>query len=90
MGLESISEMWPTWFFVAASVAGLMQFIGKNKKPDIQPGMATKSDHFSMKTVFFSFRSGEAPLFFMVIIITVSFFLFSLGIAKDIGALFPQ
>ena len=66
-----------------------MQFVAKNKKSDVQPGMATKSENFSMRMIFLSFRSGEAALFFVVIIITVLFFLFAIGLSKEVSALLP-
>ena len=84
-----IIDYWATWLFFAIIFAGLMQFVSKNKKSDVQPGMATKSENFSMRMIFLSFRSGEAALFFVVIIITVLFFLFAIGLSKEVSALLP-
>ncbi|MBT4287249.1 MAG: hypothetical protein HOD92_07900 [Deltaproteobacteria bacterium] len=84
-----IIDYWATWLFFAIIFAGLMQFVAKNKKSDVQPGMATKSENFSMRMIFLSFRSGEAALFFVVIIITVLFFLFAIGLSKEVSALLP-
>lgn len=84
-----IIDYWATWLFLAILFAGLMQFVAKNKKSDVQPGMATKSENFSMRMIFLSFRSGEAALFFVVIIMTILFFLFSIGLSKEVSTLLP-
>jgi hypothetical protein len=84
-----IIDYWATWLFLAILFAGLMQFVAKNKKSDVQPGMATKSENFSMRMIFLSFRSGEAALFFVVIFMTILFFLFAIGLSKEVSTLLP-
>jgi hypothetical protein len=84
-----IQESMIIWFISAAILAGLLQLIAKNRPTEVQPGMATKSDQFSMSTVFFSVRSGEAPLFFCVLGITVFFFLFSIAFSRELRVLLP-
>jgi len=84
-----IIDYWATWLFFTIIFAGLMQFVAKNKKSDVQPGMATKSENFSMRMIFLSFRSGEAALFFVVIIMTILFFLFAIGLSKEVSSLLP-
>ncbi len=88
--MKIIVDYWATWLILAISFAGLMQFVAKNKKSDVQPGMATKSENFSMKTIFLSFRSGEAALFLVVILITTLFFLFAIGLSKEVSAILPN
>ncbi|MDH5560501.1 MAG: hypothetical protein OEY59_06550 [Deltaproteobacteria bacterium] len=87
--MELIQEYWYLWLFISAIGWGLLQFIGKNRSNEIQPGMATKSDQFSMKTVFLSFRSGEAQLFFTILSMLFFFFLFAIGLSKQIGLMLP-
>ncbi len=87
--MEFIVEYWPTWLFSSLLLAGLTHFAAKNKKSDIQPGMATKSENFSMTTIFLSFRSGEAALFWLVLIVIVLFFLFAIGFSKEVSSLLP-
>jgi len=87
--MDLIVEFWATWLLLSMLCAGMMHFIAKNKKSDIQPGMATKSEHFSMRTIFLSFRSGEAALFFIVLIIAGFFFLFAVGFSKEISGILP-
>jgi hypothetical protein len=84
-----IIDYWASWLFLAILFAGLMQFVAKNKKSDVQPGMATKSENFSMRMIFLSFRSGEAALFFVVIIMTILFFMFAIGLSKEVSTLLP-
>ncbi len=84
-----IHESMIVWLMLSTVFAALLQVIAKNRPSEVQPGMATKSDQFSMKTVFLSVRSGEAPLFFCVLGTTVFFFLFSIALSKEIGTLIP-
>ena len=87
--MDFIHESMIVWFILAVILAGLLQLIAKNRPSEVQPGMATKSDQFSMSTVFLSVRSGEAPLFFCVLGITIFVFLFSLAFAKEVRLLLP-
>jgi len=87
--MDYLQETWIGFFVAGLVLVGFLQLIAKSRTTVVQPGMATKSDQFSMSTVFFSVRSGEAPLFFTVLTITVCFFLFSLGLARDILSIFP-
>ena len=87
--MDIIKEYWYLWMFCSMIGWGILQFIGKSRITEIQPGMATKSDQFSMKTVFLSFRSGEAPLFFTLLSILIFFFLFSFAISQFIGDFLP-
>ncbi len=84
-----IRESMVIWFLGSVILAALLQIIAKNRPTEVQPGMATKSDQFSMRTVFLSVRSGEAPLFFCVLGITIFFFLFTIAFIKEIGNLLP-
>lgn len=88
--MDIIKDSWVGFLFLSFFLVGLLQIIAKSRSTDVQPGMATKSDQFSMRTVFLSIRSGEAMLFFTVLGITISFFLFSLGICKYVTELFPS
>ncbi|MBU3916706.1 hypothetical protein KKA14_14340 [bacterium] len=88
--MEFVHESMIVWLILSSVFAGLLQVISKNRPSEVQPGMATKSDQFSMKTIFLSVRSGEAPLFFCVIGTTVFFFLFSIALSKEIGSLIPM
>ncbi len=87
--IETIVKTGFFWLLGGALGALLLQFLGKTRSNEVQPGMATKSDEFSMKGVFFSFKSGEASLFFTVIWILVCFFCFSIAIATHIGDSLP-
>ena len=87
--MDYLQESWIGFFVTGFVLVGLLQLVAKSRTTEVQPGMATKSDQFSMSTVFLSFRSGEAPLFFTVLSITICFFLFSLGLARDIVSIFP-
>lgn len=87
--MEMIHESMIIWLMAAVILAGLLQLIAKNRPTEVQPGMATKSDQFSMSTVFLSVRSGEAPLFFCVLGVTVFFFLFAMAFAKELRLLLP-
>lgn len=87
--MEFIHDSMIIWLLFALLLAGLLQLIAKNRPTEVQPGMATKSDQFSMRTVFLSIRSGEAPLFFCVLGITIFVFLFSIAFAKELEALLP-
>ena len=87
--MDFIRDSWVGFLFASFFLVGLLQVIAKSRTTEVQPGMATKSDQFSMRTVFLSIRSGEAMLFFTVLCITVSFFFFSLGICKYMIAMFP-
>lgn len=82
--MDFIQESWMVFLILGLILVGLLQVIAKNRSTDIQPGMATKSDQFSMKTIFLSVRSGEAPLFFSVLGITVFYFLFVLGFCREV------
>lgn len=85
--MELIHESMLIWILSAIVLTGLLQIIARNRPTEVQPGMATKSDQFSMRTVFLSIRSGEAPLFFCVLGITIFFFLFSLSFVNKIEQL---
>ena len=87
--MEFVHDSMLAWFMLAVLLAGLLQLIAKNRPSEVQPGMATKSDQFSMSTVFLSIRSGEAPLFFCVLGVTIFFFLFSMAFAKEVRILLP-
>lgn len=84
-----LQDTWFVWLLISVVGGGLMQFLARNRSTDVQPGMATKSDQFSMRTVFLSFKSGEASLFFTVSLTLASLCMFSIGLAKDIGGLLP-
>ncbi|MCP4756591.1 MAG: hypothetical protein GY866_37490 [Proteobacteria bacterium] len=87
--MEFIQESWLGFIVSAIILVGFLQIVAKNRTSEVQPGMATKSDQFSMKTVFLSIRSGEAPLFFLVLGITIFFFLFAVGLAREITSILP-
>lgn len=87
--MEFIHDSMIIWLLCAIALAGMLQLIAKNRPTEVQPGMATKSDQFSMRTVFLSIRSGEAPLFFCVLGVTIFFFLFSIAFAKELEGLLP-
>jgi hypothetical protein len=82
--MDFIQESWAIFLLCGLILIGLLQVIAKNRTTEVQPGMATKSDQFSMRTVFLSVRSGEAPLFFTVFGVTIFYFLFAVGISRDI------
>jgi len=88
--IESIVENWLLWLVGSGLGIVLLQFLGKTRTTEVQPGMATKSDEFSMKGVFFSFKSGEAGLFFTVVVILICVFCFSIVIAKHFGTIIPH
>ncbi len=87
--MELIKDSWVGFLFASMFLMGLLQIIAKSRSTEVQPGMATKSDQFSMRTVFLSIRSGEALLFFTVLAITVTFFLFSIGFCKYLALMLP-
>lgn len=87
--MEIIRESWVGFLFTCFVLVGLLQIIAKSRTTEVQPGMATKSDQFSMRTVFLSIRSGEALLFFNVLAITITFFLFSLGFCYYLVSMLP-
>ncbi|MBU2512859.1 hypothetical protein KJ966_16090 [bacterium] len=87
--MEFIHDSMIIWFMCGVALIGLLQIIAKNRPTEVQLGMATKSDQFSMSTIFLSVRSGEAPLFFCVLGITVFFFLFSIAFCREISFLMP-
>ncbi|MDT8445709.1 MAG: hypothetical protein RRB13_02275 [bacterium] len=82
--LDTIQASWFLWLSSVGVLVLLLRFLGKNRRTEVQPGMATKSDQFSMRTVFLSFRSGEAGLFFTVLAILANCFLFALAISHEI------
>lgn len=82
--IETIQASWFLWMSMVGVLVMLLRFIGKNRRTEVQPGMATKSDQFSMRTVFLSFRSGEAGLFFTVLGILVNCFLFALALSHEL------
>jgi len=84
-GLETVHNSWFLWMASAGLLVMLLRFLGRNRRSEVQPGMATKSDQFSMKTVFLSFRSGEASLFFTVMAILVNCCLFAVGMARELS-----
>jgi len=85
--LETVHNSWFLWMASAGLFVMLLRFLGRNRHSEVQPGMATKSDQFSMKTVFLSFRSGEASLFFTVMIILTNCCLFSVAVAREMSVL---
>lgn len=87
--MEFVHDSMLIWFFGAVLLFGILQLIAKNRPTEVQPGMATKSDQFSMSTVFLSVRSGEAPLFFCVLSITFLVFLFAIAFSKELRVLLP-
>ncbi|MBU2643467.1 hypothetical protein KKI24_02085 [bacterium] len=87
--MEFIADSWVGFLFTSMALVGLLQIVAKSRSTEVQPGMATKSDQFSMRTVFLSIRSGEALLFFTVLSITITFFLFALGISKHLTQMLP-
>ncbi|MDX2471017.1 MAG: hypothetical protein QNL04_10625 [SAR324 cluster bacterium] len=87
--IDTIVNNWFLWL-IGGSLGGLLlQFIGKTRSTEVQPGMATKSDEFSMKAVFFSFRSGEASLFLTVTWVLVCFYCFAVALATHIADALP-
>lgn len=87
--MDLIRESWVGFLFASIILVGLLQIVAKSRSTEVQPGMATKSDQFSMRTVFLSIRSGEALLFFTVLGITVTFFIFALGFCNYLTAILP-
>ena len=75
-----LKEYWPMWLLLFIAGTILMRVLGKNRTREQDREMATTSEQFSMKSVFFSYKRGEAVLFFTIAGATVSFFLFVLGI----------
>ena len=84
-----ITEAWMIW--ITGIVVGLafLNFLGKNRRTDVHPGMATTSETFSMKSIFLNFNSGEASLFFTSIAILGMFYCLALGIARGLTSLLP-
>ncbi len=87
--MDLIRESWVGFLFTGIILVGLLQIIAKSRTTDVQPGMATKSDQFSMRTVFLSIRSGEAMLFFTVLGITITYFLFAIGFCSYLVTILP-
>lgn len=88
--MQVIWDSWVGFLFAGFMLVGLLQIIAKGRTAEVQPGMATKSDQFSMRTVFLSIRSGEALLFFTVLAITITFFLFAMGFSHYAVSLPPS
>ncbi|OGG96286.1 MAG: hypothetical protein A2527_02205 [Candidatus Lambdaproteobacteria bacterium RIFOXYD2_FULL_50_16] len=86
--LETVHNSWFLWMIAAAGLVALLRFLAKTRRTEVQPGMATKSDQFSMRTVFLSFRSGEAGLFFTVLLILINCLLFSVSVAREVVDMF--
>ena len=82
--MNFLLSTWILWFIISMGCLVLLGMLGKNRKTEVMSGMATTSEQFSMKTVFFSFRKGEADMFFTVLCATISFFLFSMGFVTEI------
>ena len=87
--IETIVENWALWVIGASLGAMILQFLTKTRSTEVQPGMATTSDEFSMRAVFLSFRSGEAGLFFTVLWMLICVFCFSIVVAKHFGTILP-
>ena len=86
--LDTIHNSWFLWLAGVISLTILLRMLAKSRRTEVQPGMATKSDQFSMRTVFLSFRSGEAALFFTVLLILVGCLLFSVSLARELVSIF--
>ncbi|NQU65685.1 MAG: hypothetical protein HQ517_15570 [SAR324 cluster bacterium] len=87
--MDFIKDSWAGFLLLSFVLVGILQVIAKSRSTEVQPGMATKSDQFSMRTVFLSIRSGEAMLFFTVLSTTISFFFFAIGFSKYVSDVFP-
>lgn len=88
--MQYIQENWMLWLFGLIAGFTALQLLAKGRTQDVQPGMATRSDEFSMKTIFFSFKSGEASLFFTVLWLLGNSFFFSIAIAKNVFDAMPS
>lgn len=88
--MEKIQEYWVFWMFGIALGFTMMQLFAKSRNQDVQPGMATRSDDFSMRSTFLNFQSGEAALFFTVLATLICCFLFSVALARNVMDALPS
>lgn len=82
--MQLFRESWVFWFFLHLVFVTAMRYLGNSRSSEVDAGVATSSDQFSMKTVFFNFRRGEADLFLIAFLVIGSFFFFSLGFISDL------
>lgn len=87
--LDFILSSWLFWLTVSIALIFFLKFFGKhNTDGAADSSMATTSDQFSMKAVFFSIRTGEARIFLVILASAVSFFLASIGFVHEMLMLF--
>ena len=86
---DFILSSWLFWFTVSISLIFFLKFFGKHySESAADASMATTSDQFSMKAVFFSIRTGEARIFLAILGSAISFFLASIGFVHEMLLLF--
>ncbi|MGK0289310.1 MAG: hypothetical protein ACI86H_000746 [bacterium] len=86
--MQFLQESWILWLFVSVGCLIALNSFGRKRDIDPNAEMAITSDQFSMKTVFFNFRTGEADIFIAILSSSVSFFLFSIGVVLDLPDIF--
>lgn len=79
-----LRDSWIFWLVVSISCLVILKIRSRNRIKDVDKKLATSSDQFSMKTVFFSFKRGEADVFLLILLSMIAFLFFSLGFISDI------
>jgi len=78
--MEFLADTWVLWMIVTAlCLVGMVLY--RQSRRNVTTTFSS-ADDFSVRTIFFSLRKGEADLFLGFFVAMVSFSLFVLGIAR--------
>ena len=78
--MEFLADSWVLWLIITiVCLVGMVVF--RQGRRNVTTAF-TSAEDFSVRTIFFSFRKGEADLFIGFIVAMLSFSLFVLGVMR--------
>jgi hypothetical protein len=78
--MEFLADSWVLWLILSALCLVGMALYRQSRRN--MTSVFTSAEDFSVRTIFFSVRKGEADLFLGFVVAMVSFSMFVLGIVR--------
>jgi hypothetical protein len=83
--MEFLADTWILWLIISVICLLGMVFYRQNRRGVITT--FTSAEDFSVRTIFFSLRKGEADLFIGFLVAMVSFSLFVAGLMRWVSTI---
>ena len=84
--MEFLADSWVLWLIITVVMLVGMVFYRQSRRN--VTSTFSSADDFSVRTIFFNMRRGEADLFLGFLVAMVTFSLFVLGIVRWVQSIF--